>query len=72
MCGYKEKVKKNDQLTFGCDAYGNGVEITTELSYTILSLCEVEVYAESYGKLCQTNDPLVSLPQKLLKIFISF
>jgi len=38
-------------LSFGCNelyVYGNAIKISTESS--ILSLCEVEVYADVYGK----------------------
>ena len=37
--------------------YGNVVKIWTESSRSILSLCEVEVYADAYGK-GQINEPL--------------
>ena len=30
--------------------YGNAVKISSESSHSILSLCEVEVYADAYGK----------------------
>lgn len=39
--------------------YGNVVKIATDSSHSILSLCEVEVYADTYGK-TQTNEPLAS------------
>ena len=37
--------------------YGNVVKISTESSQSILSLCEVEVYADVYGK-SQINEHL--------------
>ena len=39
--------------------YGNVIKISTESSPSILSLCEVEVYADAYGR-SQRNEPLAS------------
>ena len=54
-------MEENRLLSFGCDdfyVYGNVVKISTESSHAILSLCEVEVYANAYGTCkSQGNEP---------------
>jgi len=41
--------------------YGNVVKISTESPHAILSLCEVEVYADAYGTCkSQRNEPWAS------------
>ena len=54
LCAFKDGViPGNRQLSFGRDelyVYRNAVKIVSDSSKSVLSLCEVEVYADPYGK----------------------
>ena len=51
-CAFEELLIDGKETSYGCSSelyvYGNSVKITTKTP--VLRLCEVEVYANSYGK----------------------